>query len=399
MALVTYSDSEGESDTETKPVEQSTATSQLPASKSKTSFKPLVDRGNPRKILVNLSETKPGRDGTDSGPDKEDGPARKRLRTGGGGLFSGFNDMLPAPKRTGAARNSTDKTQPVPARSKPFTLKTSAEPGFDRSGNADNLSSYDEFGKPSSANETSHTSLTEGSKSSRIEPVFEKKGNSMMFKPLSVARNKPKKKTTGISPLVATSKAAGESPLPSPQAKVKPKVSLFGLSDAAETAPNMDTDVQNAPYESLLYTGSSEPASASTGQALDDSTGVNTATSEAISSQKVSTQPQDLASVASDLNLSRSEMRQLLGRDLKGASSKVLNFNTDEEYKANSAYLSNTSEAELAAQQHRPVRAVAPGKHSLSQLVNAVTSQRDALEDSFATGKRSRKEASSRYGW
>ncbi|EFQ99432.1 hypothetical protein MGYG_02444 [Nannizzia gypsea CBS 118893] len=399
MALVTYSDSEGDSDTETKPVEQSKPPRQPPSSTSKPTFKPLVDRGNRRKILVNLSETKPN-DEIDSGQGKEDGPARKRLRTGGGGLFSGFNDLLPAPKRSGAVQKSGDKTQAGLKKSKPFTLKTSAEPGFDRSEKSDTFNtSYDEFGKPSSGQDAGQTPLDAGSRPPAPEPVFEKKGNSMMFKPLSVARNKPKKKTTTTSLPVLTPKAPVENPQPPVQPEAKPKVSLFGLSRTAENTPFTDPPVQDTPYESMLYTGSSEPSAVAEAETPDDSRGTSTAVSDNSYAPTASSRPQDLASVASDLNLSKAQMRQLLGRDLKGASSKVINFNTDEEYKSNSAYLANTSEAELAAQQHRPVRTVAPGKHSLHQLVNAVASQGEALEESFAAGKRNKKEASAKYGW
>ncbi|EGD87439.1 hypothetical protein H112_05983 [Trichophyton rubrum D6] len=401
MALVTYSDSEGDSDTETKPVEQPKAPRQAPSSSSKPAFKPLVDRGNPRKILVNLSEAKPS-DGTDSGQDKEDGPARKRLRTGGGGIFSGFNDMLPAPKRS--AQKPVDKSQAGVKKSKPFTLKTSAEPGFDRSERSDSFNiSYDEFGKPSSGQDTAQTPSEEASRTPVPEPVFEKKGNAMMFKPLSVARNKPKRKTTAAAQPVSTPKVRAENPQspvqPEARPETKPKVSLFGLSSGAENIPSTEIIAQNEPYESILYTASSGPSGAPDTEVPDDSIVATTAAYNNSPAPAASSGPQDLASVASDLNLSKSQMRQLLGRDLKGASSKVINFNTDEEYKSNSAYLANTSEAELAAQQHRPVRTVAPGKHSLHQLVNAVASQGDALEESFATGKRNKKEASAKYGW
>jgi hypothetical protein len=48
---------------------------------------------------------------------------------------------------------------------------------------------------------------------------------------------------------------------------------------------------------------------------------------------------------------------------------------------------------------HNPVRSIAPGKHSLKQLVNAAQSQKDALAESFAKGYQNRKEAGSKYGW
>ncbi|RMZ90737.1 hypothetical protein DV736_g2034, partial [Chaetothyriales sp. CBS 134916] len=63
----------------------------------------------------------------------------------------------------------------------------------------------------------------------------------------------------------------------------------------------------------------------------------------------------------------------------------------------------NIPDPELIAKgdqiQHNPVRAIAPGKHSLRQLVNAAQGQKDALEDSFAIGKQNKKEAGSKYGW
>jgi hypothetical protein len=102
-----------------------------------------------------------------------------------------------------------------------------------------------------------------------------------------------------------------------------------------------------------------------------------------------------LNNVADDLNLSKSERRQLFGRNAPSADSRVLTFNTDQEYAHNQAL----AETELAATQHNPVRAIAPGKHSLQQLVNAAASQKDALEESFASGRRNKKEAGSRYGW
>jgi hypothetical protein len=105
--------------------------------------------------------------------------------------------------------------------------------------------------------------------------------------------------------------------------------------------------------------------------------------------------PASLDTIANDLNLSKSERRQLFGRNAIPAESRILTFNTDQEYASNQAM----AQSELAAQQHNPVRAIAPGKHTLQQLVNAASSQREALEESFATGRRNKKEAGSRYGW
>jgi len=49
--------------------------------------------------------------------------------------------------------------------------------------------------------------------------------------------------------------------------------------------------------------------------------------------------------------------------------------------------------------EHRAVKAIAPGKHSLTQLVNNVKSQGDALEDKWADGRRKKGDAGSKYGF
>jgi len=72
----------------------------------------------------------------------------------------------------------------------------------------------------------------------------------------------------------------------------------------------------------------------------------------------------------------------------------VVNFNTDAEYAANELFRQSGEQV-----QHNPVRAIATGKHSLKQLVSAATGQKEALEESFASGKRNKREAGNKYGW
>ena len=104
---------------------------------------------------------------------------------------------------------------------------------------------------------------------------------------------------------------------------------------------------------------------------------------------------QSLDHIAADLKLSSSAKRQLFGRGKNHAGAiDVVNFNTDREYAANEMLRQAGDQA-----QHNPVRAIAPGKHSLKQLVNAASNQRDALEEHFASGRRNKKEAGSKYGW
>jgi hypothetical protein len=135
MVLVAYSESEGSEDEKA----QTQARKETHPSTTKQDSKFTVDKSNPRKIKVNLQETKAeatngGRYGGPDGPDGE--PAAKRPRIGGGGGFSGFNSMLPAPKRDTQTTNGARIASKGTAR-KVFSLKTGAEPGFSRESDAE----------------------------------------------------------------------------------------------------------------------------------------------------------------------------------------------------------------------------------------------------------------------
>ncbi|KAK2734582.1 hypothetical protein FQN57_001629 [Myotisia sp. PD_48] len=386
MALVSYSDSEGESERETvvpqKPLLTSTKTS---------SFKPLVARGNPRKIVVSLPDTKKiAADGADN---EADGPAKKRQKTGTDSPFAGFNSLLPPPKRPTAAplnKQALAKSPQETKTHKPFSLKTSATPGFDRGGGAGSAGDvYDEFGAAAKGDTEQQAQ----------QPIFQKKGNAMMFRPLSVARSKPKRKTTAPLPAQRANnqphESGGQADIRPPDVvpKPKPKVSLFGGSTSEKSTSDPTAATAGAEYAPLIYT---KPSAGEDPIHSEDGPSGNIAANVG---GKDHPPADDLLAVAHDLNLSKSDMQRLLGRKGQGNSSKILKFNSDQEYKANAEYLATASEAELAALHHNPVRTIAPGKHSLSQLVNAVTNQHEAFEESFAAGKRTKKEASSRYGW
>ncbi|KMP05505.1 hypothetical protein DIZ76_015783 [Coccidioides immitis] len=394
MALVTYSDSEG-SDSDSAPkTAPASRKHPAPTSSKINIFQPLVDRSNPRKILVNLSNTETGDEARDAA--SEEGPARKRARIGGGNSFAGFNAMLPAPKR--AAQDKDGKKVSSTAASRPvFSLKTSAAPGFVREPESG-------FLEDNQNGDTVENDSSGALPATKDEPVVVKKGNPMMFKPLSVAQNTKKKPKA--PPQKSIGDVKGEVPVnkgselqtavKTEPVVSKPKVNLFGISSNEPAGPTAELIAQPSHYEPLIYAPSSGSTSLES-QALP---------TKELSMHKddrtsMPTHSNSLENIASDLNLSQSEIRQLMGRKgrTSAADAKILTFNTDEEYNSNSAYLASMSEQELAAQQHNPVRSIAPGKHSLQQLVNAVSNQRDALEDSFAAGKRNRKEAGSRYGW
>ncbi|EAW14071.1 PRCC domain-containing protein [Aspergillus clavatus NRRL 1] len=416
MALVSYSDSEAsDSEQETKPTQPSNKTIAPPPPKpsSGANFHSIVDRGNPRKIRVALPDIKPESSAADDDQTAEDGPARKRAKIGGGKAFSGFNSLLPAPKRAAAAAEK-DKKAAAPAR-KIFSLKTGAAPGFDREADADLRSewAYDALAgagddetipKAGSLREESggSPSATRGAEQGDEKPKEEVKlkGNPMMFKPLSVGRASQKKKkqpakvaSASSAPIATdTNTASGPSkgpaviqPTPPPPVAPKPKISLFSLSSEESTTSSFPgLQAQSSTYEPLVFTTDSDAAPA--GPQPDPQVA-------AIASDS---SDQTLDNIADDLNLSRAQRRQLFGRNADPSKSRILHFNTDKEYIANQELAHQTDHA---AAQHNPVRAIAPGKHSLQQLVNAASTQKEALEESFATGRRNKKEAGSKYGW
>lgn len=419
MGLVQYSDSEGSDDEEQPQIAPTTTKPQTtaPEPKPDQKFSSIVDRGNPRKIRVALPSIKP--ENQAEGPeDDQDGPARKKPRTTGGGIFSGFNSILPAPKRANLPTTSGGSAS---KNTKVFSLKTGAGPGFDRQADAEWRQEQafseastagaedDTIPKPGSLrNETKEGSLLK-------EEDYKKKGNAMIFKPLSVARNAPKKKSAAFvaaraaaatatpSAVQKTNSADGPSvqktvSVPAPTATpaaapAKPKVSLFSYSSEEQTAPITTSNAYDYNPEFSDVPSTTE----------EDISTLEQHTQPSNSFPAPSTHQQStLDAIANDLNLSRAQRRQLLGRNPAStaqANSRILTFNTDAEYASNQEMLSKTTEEELAAQQHNPVRAIAPGKHSLRQLVQAASSQKDALEDSFAAGRRNKKEAGSRYGW
>ncbi|CAI7602369.1 unnamed protein product [Penicillium glandicola] len=392
MVLVGYSDSEGsDAEPETTPAPQINKTKKFD---SKTGFQ--VDRSNPRKIRVALPEIKPEHP---SGEDTEDGP-RKKARLGGGGL-SGFNSFLPAPKRT------VEKKAPVATTRKAFSLKTGAGPGFDRTADAEMRNDYafeNIAGGDTEVTTAPGSSKADTASDAPVEtmknPVAVKlQGNPMMFRPLSVGRPQKKRKTTKIAEQPTPSSSAPkpaqpleQAPAPTPApAPPKPKVSLFSLSSDETTSRPDPVPGPSATYQPLVYNAEGEEVSAA-----DSVFAEPTQIAMQHPTATVSTNPtSSLDSIANDLNLSKSERRQLFGRNATSSQSQVRTFNTDEEYASNTVL----AQGELAGAQHNPVRSIAPGKHTLQQLLNVASSQKEALEESFATGRRNKKEAGSKYGW
>ncbi|EJT68806.1 hypothetical protein GGTG_13620, partial [Gaeumannomyces tritici R3-111a-1] len=270
MALVNY-DSDSDSEGEAAPAPPQPASSAKPP----TAAPKLVDRANPRKIIVNLP----------SASASSDEPPAKRARTegGGGGRFGAFRSALPPPKNTVAPVAASRSSQPSGSSSSsyssaqplPFSFfKTSAEAAFSREpppsagGDGDEV---DEFGNAntglapdrlaagggmrmklpapkSQGPQQQGPSIPEGQKpESEVKLV----GKPLMFRPLSVARKPAKKsgaKAAASSAPRAMTRPAGSSSAdavttaaPPAEAPKKKKVSLFSLgADEVDEAPQAE---------------------------------------------------------------------------------------------------------------------------------------------------------------
>ena len=393
MALVDYSDSD-DSDTPAKPIAKSNKVSSKPA------FQKVVDRANPGRIKVTLPQ---------AALKQDDGePAPKRPRTSQDG-FSGFNSFLPPPKHSGGgAKPTTGSASQPKGRSLGVgvNLKTGAAPGFSRESKAEEdlyLEYKEGVNEETFQKKGSTLSLPPPKALQRAEqkPAEEVKatGKSKMFKPLSVAKKslKPKKNQV-ISPATMNTSTQSVPATPEPPPKTKAKVSLFSIS-AETTGPEIQ-EYEESSNEDLCLENSTdllEPSYEDYTPSTSFTSQIPPAVPTPPSISQSTSQSQSLREIASDLNLTPSERRRLFGRNARpdSADPKIITFSTENEY-AHNELLRQSQEGQPV---HNPVRSIAPGKHSLKQLVGAVQSQKEALEESFSEGKGKRKEAGGRYGW
>lgn len=355
MALVGYSDSEN-SDAESIEI------TNVPEGGKK------FERTASKKIKVNLSavSARPETSTTEE-------PASKRQRTAG--AFSGFNSLLPAPTRT--AQSSIRKG---------VSLKTSAEAAFTREPLQHNIDHH-----PLESDSTPRVTDVADGDSSHVSQPTEVKivGKATRFVPLSVANARRNKKP--LAQLIDTddNTTVGTKSSQSSHADRPTNQALSGKQElkprsrqALFTVDHDETTMATAASRDYLPEFSTEALSSSTPAQVIEHTHIPPGSKS------------DLRSVAADLNLSASEKRRLFGRDAKRDDLRVAHFDMDAEYRANQ---------EIAAKgdliEHRAVKAIAPGKHNLQQLVNNVRGQTEAIEDKWAEGRRNRNEAGNRYGW
>ncbi|KAI1179997.1 mitotic checkpoint regulator, MAD2B-interacting-domain-containing protein [Nemania sp. FL0916] len=424
MGLVDYSsDSDSEAEAPTKSVSQQTK--QPAPSGNKKPFQKVVDRSKPGKIVVSLPTNSSSREDSSTATNGDEPPA-KRARTSKGGAFSGFNSFLPPPKNVGkkpathasSSASNVDGDTTARAPRPGVHLKTGAAPGFSRNTdhNVDGTIDGDEEATPAGgmglpAPKFQQPTIPAGQKpADEVELV----GKPLMFRPLSVARKKPTKKATVKSvPTTSTSSGSTAAGASAPASTVsttqtapantaqppKKKVSLFSISDESPQAAEPRDEGDDA-YEPLMDTDDAFGTStADAFAAYDAEYGSSMTPSQpATVSSAMATSSNTIDSIVGDMNLSAAARRELFGRhgvpSADTAAAKVINFDTEKEY-AHNEVVRATGEQ----QTHNPLRAIAPGKHSLRQLVSQVHNQRDALEESFAKGRAKQNEAGSRYGW
>lgn len=364
MALVAYSDSEG-SDNESIPA---------PASKAlrgsyKQAFQKITNASEPRKIKVDLPTVKP-----EVGRVDAQQPPIKRARTTG--AFSGFNSLLPAPKQ--------------PAKSAPkagVSLKTSSEAVFSRAPptavgdwNGDD-GYYGDGVKDSAQIATDDTPV--------VKEEVKIVGKGTKFRPLSVSnKKKPLKKVAAVEKKIDASGGLDPPSLahqaaPASNSAAKPATPKRSLFSVQPTDQDTRSDLITEDYEPMNGENDTE-----------ESDVINQTQAAARIPVAPPANSNSLQSVASDLNLTPAQQRQLFGRHNKDQDINITHFNLDSEYAANEQLRQAGEVVE-----HRAVKAIAPGKHSLQQLVNNARTQQEGLEDKWAAGRQARGEGGSKYGW
>jgi hypothetical protein len=415
MNLLAYSDSEPDSDGDAPPAPKP-ALKQAP----KPSFQRVVDRAHPGKIKVSLpgaAQPRAGRDDIDA-----DAPPAKKPRLGGASAFGGLNAFLPAPKKPAVAASTSaasGKRGLGRALVAGVNLKTGAEPAFRREARAE-ADEYDERGNPvkkepmnkedfrallhlpAPRTDTSPDAAKDAPPdTSQPQPDAAPKPAAPRFVPMSVGKGGKKKKTAAPRPAVAQSHdsnahlsatplAQPTAPAPTPR---RPKVSLFGVahdSDAPLSAPS------GAAYQPMLYGQEDEDNAPVPDDAFDAQLAPHTTQQAAVGSSTAA--PNGLTDMASELKLSAAERRQLFGkkgREADFSSARIVEFNTDTEYAHNEMLRQQGEQV-----QHNALKSISgTGKNSLKSLISAASTQKDALEEHFASGYRNKKEAGNKYGW
>ncbi|KAF3207808.1 hypothetical protein TWF106_011622 [Orbilia oligospora] len=393
MALVSYSDSEG-SDTESAPSAPS-----LPPPKAKSSLssflpppskkrklvddtKPNTASTGPRKIKIELPKITPDVDDIDASSSSSS-RARIGKSTGGSGMLS----FLPAPKRTGV--EAAKVAQESEKEEKKVTAATAAESDSAPRMLGGGIKKMEYAGTGMDFQPT----VEDDPETSTFTPPPPAATGEVLTKPPVEIKPAGPIQGRAIQPFFkksTTKKKATTKPTDVTKVEEK-KVSLFSLGSALNERPlATSTTLTAAEYKPLLVEESAP--------AVEDEVPVEESYQQEVYTE-TSYQPalgaQTFQSISEEVGMDEAEMRMFMGRRGRNAEIKLVDFNVDKEYEKNEAA---RAAGELAPERN-VVRSIKPGKHQLTSLLNAAQSQRAALEESFAEGRRNKKEAGSKYGW
>ncbi|KAL7267141.1 hypothetical protein RUND412_010282 [Rhizina undulata] len=363
--LVDYSDSESDSEKQEKPTspadlppKKTGLSALLPKPKSRKLVKDGGNSDGPKKLFVNLPKAADA---------DEDGPPTKKAKIGGGG--SGLSALLPAPKRSGGAKNTPIATLPE-----------------QKSGPLE-----DTYARPKTQTVNGTLDNSDGNSNSSIKFITQSLAKKSI-QPGSSFKKPGFRGTTKSSP-------------------PKPKISLFGSgaslsSIASSKTATVSKSKSSGDYKPIMLSAP-KPASKPKEESFrfEESAYFEGRTPEdevysaddSCTTMVSKAEPQDLETAAREAGLDEKAMRQLYGRNGRDRTVpiNIATFSVDEEYKSNE----EKRALGLVEEVKKPVRSIATGKHQLSSLVNAVQSQRGALEESFMQGRKNKREAGSKYGW
>ena len=182
---------------------------------------------------------------------------------------------------------------------------------------------------------------------------------------------------------------------PKPLRRPPRKVSLFPVGDDLNIHRVQEKEADPNSYESLTERPKERKADKNDGEENGDFHGEK----EKLLTEKTNSENANKMR-KSDLELiaqygSKRERMLDANANGDGSSIKVVDFNVQEEYENNLAAKASGELTEMQA----PLRSVAPGRHSLTQLLGVAHSQKEQYEEHFAQGLRNRKESKKQYGF
>ncbi|GAO48816.1 hypothetical protein SAICODRAFT_6895 [Saitoella complicata NRRL Y-17804] len=350
MGLVDYgSDSDDGQEVQQQPAAKpSGLASMLPPPKKASrlgSMLPPPKKGGPRKIMVNLPEL------SKEGIEDIGEPNQKKPRIGGGA--SGLSALLPAPKRAPAA--------PAPAPPSEDSSSTEESTNIGQAKRSTFLSTTMPALAPRQIKSGYATPKPKPKAPAPSVPLF-----SLPTLPTE-DRNTGTFDASSYKPIIATT------PLP------KPSLAPTASPPLADTTPAPALVDSNDMYAPNALNGlyPNQVAAAYT---------------------NYNPQAGGHAQMASQLGVDEAVLEKYEGRRRKGQkpiTANIIDYNVEEQYNLNEELL-RTGQLQPQTQ---PVRAIAPGRHQLSSLVNAAHSQKESLEENFAQGRKNKSEGGQKYGW